>query len=93
MARDLAELQAEVIARGYTHDFGSSLKLVPEIITRDLRVVESISFDGGTDPGDDVTMYLIEAPSEKGYLILSDSFHIDPRKAAFIGTLLAKRGA
>jgi hypothetical protein len=93
MARDLAELQAEVIARGYTHDFGSSPKLVPEIITRDLRVVESISFDGGTDPGDDVTMYLIEAPSEKGYLILSDSFHIDPRKAAFIGTLLAKRGA
>ena len=93
MARDLAELQAEVIARGYTHDFGSSPKLVPEIITRDLRVVESISFDGGTDPGDDVTMYLIEAPSEKGYLILSDSFHIDPRKAAFIGTLLAMRGA
>ena len=93
MARDLAELQAEVIARGYTHDFGSSPKLVPEMITRDLRVVESISFDGGTDPGDDVTMYLIEAPSEKGYLILSDSFHIDPRKAAFIGTLLAKRGA
>ena len=93
MARDLAELQAEVIARGYTHDFGSSPKLVPEIITRDLRIVESISFDGGTDPGDDVTMYLIEAPSEKGYLILSDSFHIDPRKAAFIGTLLAKRGA
>ncbi len=93
MARDLAELQAEVIARGYTHDFGSSPKLVPEIITRDLRVVESISFDGGTDPGDDVTMYLIEAPSEKGYLILSDSFHIDPRKAAFIGALLAKRGA
>ena len=93
MARDLAELQAEVIARGYTHDFGSSAKLVPEIITRDLRVVESISFDGGTDPGDDVTMYLIEAPSEKGYLILSDSFHIDPRKAAFIGALLAKRGA
>ena len=93
MARDLAELQAEVIARGYTHDFGSSPKLLPEIITRDLRVVESISFDGGTDPGDDVTMYLIEAPSEKGYLILSDSFHIDPRKAAFIGALLAKRGA
>ena len=93
MARDLAELQAEVIARGYTHDFGSSPKLVPEIITRDLRVVESISFDGGTDPGDDVTMYLIEGPSMKGYLILSDSFHIDPRKAAFIGALLAKRGA
>ena len=93
MARDLAELQAEVIARGYTHDFGSSQKSVPEIVTRDVRVVDSISFDGGTDPGDDVTMYLIEAPREKGYLIVSDSFHIDPRKAAFIDALLAKGDA
>ncbi len=93
MARDLAELLAEVIARGYTHDFGSSHKSMPEIVTRDVRVVDSISFDGGTDPGDDVTMYLIEAPSQKGYLIVPDSFHIDPRKAAFIDALFAKSGA
>ena len=93
MAKDLAELLAEVIARGYTHDFGSTHKSVPEIVTRDVRVVASISFDSGTDPGDDVTMYLIEAPSEKGYLIVSDSFHIDPRKAAFIDALLAKGDA
>ncbi len=93
MASDLAELLAEVIARGYTHDFGSSHKSMPEIVTRDLRVVDSISFDGGTDPGDDVTMYLIEAPSQKGYLIVPDSFHIDPRKAAFIDALFSKSGA
>ena len=92
MARDLAELLAEVIARGYTHDFGSSHKSMPEIVTRHLRVVDSISFDGGTDPGDDVTMYLIEAPSQKGYLIVPDSFHIDPRKAAFIDALFSKSG-
>ena len=90
MATDLAELQDEVIARGFTNDFGSSHKLLPEIITSDLRIVDSIYFDGGTDPGDDVTMYLIEAPSERGYLILSDSFHTDPIKAAFIGALLAQ---
>ena len=92
MARDLAELQDEVIARGYKHDFGSSHKLLSEIIANDLRIVDSIFFDGGTDPGDDVTMYLIEAPSEKGYLIVSDSFHTEPIKAAFIGTLLAQSG-
>ncbi len=92
MARDLAELQDEVIARGYKHDFGSSHKLLPKIITSDLRIVDSVSFDGGTDPGDDVTIYLIEAPSEKGYLIVSDSFHTDPIKAAFIDTLLAESG-
>ncbi len=93
MAKDLAERLAEVIESGYTHNFGSSQKSAPEIVTRDMRVVDSISFDGGTDPGDDVTMYLIEAPSEKGYLIVSDSFHIDPRKAAFIDALFAKSGA
>ena len=92
MARDLAELQDEVIARGYTHDFGSCHKLLPEIITSDLRIVDSIFLDSGTDPSDDVTMYLIEAPSEKGYLIVSDSFHTDPIKAAFVGTLMAQSG-
>jgi hypothetical protein len=91
MARDLAELQDEVIARGYTHNYGSSNKLLPEMFTSDLHVVETTSFDVGTDPGDDVTMYLIEGPNEKGYLIVSDSFHTDPRNAEFIDALLAKR--
>ena len=92
MAKDIAELQDEVIARGYTHDFGGNHELLPELVIKNLRIVESISFDGGTDPGDDVTMYLIEAPSENGYLLTSDSFHTDPTKAAFIGALLGKHG-
>ena len=53
--------------------------------------MESVTFDGGTNPGDDVTMYLIESTiGLNGYLMLSDSFHADPRKTAFIDTLLAK---
>ncbi len=37
-------------------------------------------------------MYLIDSTGElKGYLILSDSFHTDPRKAAFIDALLANK--
>ena len=54
--------------------------------------MECVTFDSGTDPGDEVTMYLIDSISGlNGYLILSDSFHTDPRKAAFIDALLAKR--
>jgi len=54
--------------------------------------VEYVTFDNGTDPGDDVTMYLIGSSSGlNGYLILSDSFHTDPRKAAFIDALLTKQ--
>ena len=88
--KELADYQAEAIARGYTHDFAYEAKSEPADIINELRIVEYLSFDGGTDPGDDVTMYLIESTRQlKGYLILSDSFHTDPRKAAFIDVLLA----
>ncbi len=92
MANDIADFQAEAIARGYTHDFAFDARSTPADIAKELRIVEYVAFDIGTDPGDDVTMYLIESRSgAKGYLILSDSFHTDPRKAAFIDTLLTKR--
>ncbi len=91
MAKDLADYQAEAIANGYTHDFGFDGRSAPSDIANELRIVEYVSFDSGTDPGDDVTMYLIESNSgRKGYLILSDSFHADPRKAAFIDALLSR---
>jgi len=92
MAKDLADYQAEAIALGYTHDFGFDDRSAPADITDELRIVEYVTFDGGTDPGDDVTMYLIESTAGlKGYLILSDSFHADPRKAALINALLVNR--
>ena len=91
MAKDLADYQTEAIANGYTQDFGIDGRSAASDIVNELRVVEYVSFDSGTDPGDDVTMYLIESNSgRKGYLILSDSFHADPRKAAFIDALLSR---
>ena len=36
--------------------------------------------------------YTREAPAENGHLLVSDSFHTDSIKAAFIDALLAKRG-
>jgi len=92
MANNLADYQAEAIARGYAHDFALDVRSAPADIASELRVVEFVTFDSGTDPGDDVTMYLIESGSSpQGYLILSDSFHADPRKAAFIDVLLSNR--
>ncbi len=92
MTNNLTDYQAEVIANGYTYDFGFDARSAPANIATDLRVVEYVTFDSGTDPGDDVTMYLIESTSGlNGYLILSDSFHADPRKAAFIDALLSNR--
>jgi hypothetical protein len=89
MAINLADFQAEAIARGYTHDFAFDLKSAPADSANGLRIVEYVTFDSGTDPGDDMTMYLIESQSgPQGYLILTDSFHTDPHKAAFIDALL-----
>ncbi len=91
MANNLADFQAEAIARGYTHDFAFEARSAAAANAEELRIVEYVTFDSGTDPGDDVSMYLIESTSGlKGYLVLSDSFHTDPRKAEFIDTLLAK---
>ena len=92
MANDLADFQAEAIARGYTRDFAFEARSAAAAYVKELRIVEYVTFDSGTDPGDDVTMYLIDSQSgPQGYLILSDSFHTDPRKAAFIDALLSKR--
>ncbi len=88
MANNLADFQAEAIARGYTHNFANDAMSAPADFASELRVVEYVTFDSGTDPGDDATIYLIESRhGSKGYLILSDSFHTDPRKAAFIDVL------
>ena len=92
MAKDLTDFQAEATAHGYTHNFALDVRSALPDSTTELRIVDYVTFDSGTDPGDDVTMYLIESKiGLKGYLILSDSFHTDPRKAAFIDTLLNKR--
>lgn len=91
MANDLADFQAESIARGYTRNFAFDSRSAPAAIASELRVVEYVTFDSGTDPGDDVTMYLLESRSgANGYLILADSFHADPHKAAFLDLLLSK---
>ena len=91
MIRDLAQFQEEAAERGYTHDFGAGEKSLAEMARANPHIVSSATFDLGTDPGDDVTVYLIEAGREKGYLMVSDSFHADPRKAAFITKMLDSR--
>ena len=89
---DLAELQNAAAMRGYSQDFGSDVQRLSALVASgELRITDSMSFDFGTDPGDDATMYLIEGDKQKGYLILSDSFHVDPEKATLIDTLLARR--
>lgn len=94
---DLAELLNDAEARGYTSNFalvGERLRCSDsdeQFEAGDAWVVDSQSVDEGTDPGDDATIYLIETSSgQRGYLIVSDSFHTDPASARFIDRLLRK---
>ncbi len=91
---DMAEVLENVQARGYTSNFalaGERLRCSEsnaEIDASDAWIVDSQSIDGGTDPGDDATIYLINTRcGQRGYIIVSDSFHADPVSAAFIDRL------
>lgn len=95
---DMAELLGDARRRGFTVNFafeGAQLRC-PEtgdcFDPEEAKLVHSQTVDTGTDPGDDATLYLIETTNgRKGYLLVSDSFHADPRKAAFIDKLLRSR--
>jgi hypothetical protein len=96
---DMADLLADAERRGFRLNFAledEGLKC-PEtgrcFGTDDVKAVYSRSVDTGTDPGDDATIFLIETTDgRKGYLIIADSFHVDPRRAAFIQNLVRGRG-
>ena len=91
---DISELLAKAQEKGYAHNFaldGDRLHISEtdmRFTNDDCWIVDSQSVDGGTDPGDDATLYLIETHSgERGFIIVSDSFHADPAKAAFVDKL------
>lgn len=94
MAKDLAELMHEARERGFEHDifFGKGCfrcEATDELIpARDAKIVDTLMVAGGSNPGDDATLYLLEAPSgTRGFLIVPISVHIDPDKADLIEAL------
>ncbi len=97
---DMAELLADARKRGYTSNFafeGDRLRCSESderIAPQDAWIVDSRAVDVGTDPGDDATIYLIETQGgRRGYLIVADSFHTDPKKAAFIDRIATSKRA
>ncbi len=91
---DISELLAAAQEKGYTHNFavdGDRLHISEtdkRFTNDDCWIVDIESVDGGTDPGDEATLYLIETHSgERGFIIVSDSFHADPAKTAFVDGL------
>ncbi len=90
----LADLQANAKSHGFKHHFMCEHGGVRSDGTGhlyrvdELRLVHSSSTDHGTDPGDDATLFMIEArDGTKGVMIIADAFHADPHKARIIDEL------
>lgn len=96
---DISELLGDAERRGFTHNFAvegerlCSRDSGEEFAADDAVIVWSQAVDQGTDPGDDATIYLIETTTgRKGFLLVADAFHADPRKSAFLESI-ARHGA
>jgi hypothetical protein len=94
----LADLQANAKQHGFIHHFmcerdgvrsdGTGHLYHPD----ELRLVHSNGTDNGTDPGDEATLFMIEASDgTRGVMIVADAFHTDPHKARIIDQLRRNR--
>ncbi|NIY75033.1 phosphoribosylpyrophosphate synthetase [Thalassospira sp. HF15] len=96
---NLIELQDMARERGFSHVFSASESHVTcdgkqaTYHPDDLTIIDCRSVDVGTDPGDDATLYMIEASDgTRGMLIVPNSFDTDPNKADLIDHLRRKQG-
>ncbi|SMO96979.1 hypothetical protein [Gracilimonas mengyeensis] len=95
MYKDLADATESLEDKGYTHTFElgdnciTCKKLSKEYKPDDLVIKETHSFDQGTDPGSEATVYAIEADDDvRGTLIISYGMYVDQDKASVIDRLL-----
>jgi hypothetical protein len=96
MYTDLADAVEDLKKKGYENLFEpdgdefycSRLNLREKV--PNIKVVSSWTFDQGTDPGDESTIYALETTGGvKGYIITSFGMHVDRRKARLIDRLLS----
>jgi plasmid replication initiation protein len=54
-----------------------------------MEIIDTFSFDSGTDPGDESTLYVIKTPgNEKKYLVASYGSYVSPLKTKLLCALL-----
>ncbi|HET8866505.1 MAG TPA: hypothetical protein VFM80_12485 [Gracilimonas sp.] len=95
MYKDLADAIESLKDKGFDHTYelGNNCitckELDVEYTVDDLKIVETHSFDQGTDPGSESTVYAIESKKGvKGTLIMSYGMYVDREKAKLIDRLL-----
>ncbi|MFD2532582.1 hypothetical protein [Gracilimonas halophila] len=95
MYNDLADAVESLKDKGFDHTYElgdnciTCKELDVEYSTDNLTIVETHSFDQGTDPGSESSVYAIKSDNGvKGTLIMSYGMYVDPDKAKLIDRLL-----
>ena len=94
MPRDIPAMMEEAEAKGFRHHFETQAKalLCRETNTAyalgTIWVVETMHKDAGTDPGDEATLYLLEAEDgERGMLLIGNPASLSPSERAVLEQL------
>lgn len=96
MYQSLSEAIDELGQKGYCRvevAKNGTLKIGEKKYTscEDLDILENINFDLGTDPSEEVDLYLLATTAgDKGYLVHGLSEHLQPGRAEIINQLLRK---
>jgi hypothetical protein len=95
MYKDLADAVESLKENGYDHTFElgddciTCKELDVEYSTDDLTIEETHTFDKGTDPGSEASVYAIKSEEGvKGILIISYGMYVKKEKATLIDRLL-----
>lgn len=95
MYADLADAVESFKEKGYDHTYElgddciTCKELNVEFTVDNLKIIESHTFDQGTDPGSENTLYAIESnDGVKGLLIISYGMYANRDKAHLIDNLL-----
>ncbi|MGB6231560.1 MAG: hypothetical protein WBF53_15705 [Litorimonas sp.] len=94
MPKDIPALMEEAEAKGFGHHFETQAKglYCQETQTAyelgQIRVVDTLFKDAGTDPGDEATLYLLEAEDgTRGMLLIGNPASLSPPERAVLGQL------
>lgn len=88
--RDLADAVEDLKKKG-AKSLSDILELEPDELRKKLekvRIAQTYHFDGGTNPGDESTLYLFELDdNSRGFLVLGFGTYRDPAKSEMIRLL------
>lgn len=88
--KDLADAVEDLKRQGYSNlskQLDGDPQTLPEEIER-MSILHTYRFDGGTDPSDESTLYLLEFEDDKkGFIVLGYGTYRDPEKSRLIEAL------